>query len=735
MTVTDSVPTLTRDLRLMDSVFTMEARKVRRGQDPYTEMMFPLSVATLARYEAAREGRVFDPSSLDALFPNKVARRRNEFPIINVDIERARDIFLVLDQLVATGDLTGTDQLPANPLKYVLPLNIVNSLVNRWTTEIQGGNRPVDAHLKQKLEVVASLLLYEAHPDRQELDVPRRRKFDVDIDTPLLPNTIERLRDVEEQKLFTELGEVSEFDFVIAKSAVHAFLTLARQHDTAIDIAGIPELYRRGLFPLSLLTNNDNVMDSIALIIGRKKEDIYDAISRVEETHRFHRSTSLEKVLEIYDRRVTQIELERIEKATLETERREEIAREIQADFDRELHMLFAQECITELEAQADQVRERTHSSLANGSQFSRVVGSKNISAALAPAEEILNADNLVDEILHTTTAVILDTSEFARLMTHALDYGLVTDKSSFLPIVKTPRTEQGEMEHTPLALTPANLWYIGVVVNLVPAPEFEAKVFLGPQGLMRAAIQTEADRKIGSIYAFINARTTDIFSEAALVHMITRDVMANDDRSQNYVEAIETLHAIAVQLDAGHMNTICAVRDISLFAGGICDTSEKWKKLSQNPLIQKPVDPHHEMLGIPEDELMAIAMYYHLPPEMTGMIVTGQVNGLNLHLTKRDVQRHQAEVKANDTTGKMLKIARNVRRSFGTGGERLRNRADSIEMGPLNKLEVAHDLRTVAARYSLLFRGVGPHLRDPNTSITNSFSRLPPTHNVGAVR
>ncbi len=604
---------------------------------------FEIHRDVIERYNAARAGIVFDEASLLDLYGStihskKVAKNRNEFTKEKRSYEEARDIYNVLARIVATGDLTGSDQLPPQPLKQIAPLTVVNNIVSSWITQLHATNGvEIGNDQKVQLEAIISLALSESK----------------------MLDSIETMKEHPDQIDYVKICNVSALDFAIAKSAVGAYITLVKQHGLGPDVSGLAELYRRGLFPLSMLMLNDGVIERMCLLTGREKEELCKAIVDVEETHAMHRAESICTLIDNYEAYTQQLERQRAER--IEREERESLA---------------AQSLRTRV------VREPKINSHKTGQR----------------TDEMDRIDE-AKALIHSSAILVEDAAWFVNTFTTDVlghEHPLLPDMKGFASVSNIEEPFRADTDST-------NIWFVaGVFENFectLPQRNF-------PHSHRVSPIQEEM-RNVPGVnvrsYVLI-ARAIDVYTEAVIANSTMRSLLTGDERGPNFAKAVKSLGTIVRDLDALHANSIEALRDPRALRTGVADTHRAWRKLVYNPIMDREPEPGQTVVHLEDVEVRYASMLFHLPTPITKALFANRFVGLEWDLTDLQFGKRLKDLHEHDPFEKSIRIGESMRYTLSTAG------IDTVEVPykftntVSNSESYVQYVRPVSERYDRLY-------------------------------
>ena len=659
--MTQSTPNIEKDLTGLKGAIELTDEILRKGGilNPRFHMFIHSDV--LARYLSARAGEVFDPNGLDHLFENNIARRRGEFKMVRIPYEDIHDVYRVIARLHSTGDLTGADQLPTTPLKQLSPVSAVNNIVNAWSSDLRTPNHPAsDPALREKLEAIANLILHEAHPDSQDLTTPRRRKTDFQISAPLLVHTLDRIRDTPDQQEFAQVCDATDLDFAITKSAVGAYITLVSQHGLTPDVSGLAEMYRRGLLPLSILTKNNGIIENICLLTGREKDELVDAIARVEETHSIQRPALVSTLLEKYEVHLEEVELERKERA------------------------------------EKDAARQK-HSPSRNANH----VLEKNPPAQTPQREADMDMEVEAHILLRSSAAI----AEDSAWVTNALVAGVLGHPDAPLPdLTGFTRSTESLDERFQVDLEPTDVWFTSAFLqgfnNNLKYAQASNKY---PALLSMPQDEFSSD----SITCYLlAAREIDVFVESMLAHSALRSLLIEKERGPEFKKAIKALGAIVSDLDRLHLNTLESLRDVLNLKSDIANTTRAWRKLLHNPLMKRVPSEGQTVINLDDEQIREASLLYHLPVPVTKAIFANEFVGMAWDLTDEQFQARIAERNSFDATGRVQEVAESIRHSLSTAGLETVVRGYPLKLQIHNPKGFSEYVRPVSKRYDDIFEG-----------------------------
>lgn len=285
---------LPNDLSVIQTILRVEAGVLRRDptRKPYSDgLLLPVSPEILVGYKALRDSEIFSGFTPEAHIDNfrELAQGNSGESEIEIPFSLARDIYNVHFQKA---------HLPEVPLKGLEPLTVINLMVSFWGKELDPTTRRVlDERTKSALDGLANQIVDEAHPDNLDLTVPRRRRDDLEVSRDLLLLGVDRIKNRPGRQRTTIEEGIPEKNFEIAKDAVAAFVTLVSQHKLKPNVRGFLELYRRGLFPLTLMLTDMPCIMAMETLTGYSAEQLMESIAIVDVSHSLLRTESIENLL------------------------------------------------------------------------------------------------------------------------------------------------------------------------------------------------------------------------------------------------------------------------------------------------------------------------------------------------------------------------------------------------------------------------------------------------------
>ncbi|HMS25687.1 MAG TPA: hypothetical protein PKB15_08410 [Acidimicrobiia bacterium] len=96
--------------------------------------------------------------------------------------------------------------------------------------------------------------------------------------------------------------------------------------------------------------------------------------------------------------------------------------------------------------------------------------------------------------------------------------------------------------------------------------------------------------------------------------------------------------------------------------------TSSYWAHLSRNPLVFQSSDRP----SFPLDDIQLVSVGSHLPLEMTGALLTGNVCGDVWSMGPSDVELMKAFMEGIDGSDRIIDLASDLRESYGTHGDKV---------------------------------------------------------------
>lgn len=588
---------------------------------PKTIVTIPLDA--IKRYEAACRGVEFDPASIAELYPNAKARRQHEMPTVKMPYSQARDIFRVLENL---GEDLNISRLPETPIVNLEPLSLVDRIFDNWTyaaiQEQPQLDRVEHEELRSELRRVLSLIIEESHPDVQDIQTPRRRKGDSPISRPLLLDVVERIRDDEDQQAYVQIAELRDVDFKIAKAAVGALATLTRQHGSSVDLSGINELYRRGLLPLSLVIENEETIEAISKLIGRKPQEICEAIAKVEETHFQLRGTHLKNLADSYH------------------------------SFVEALHS-------------AQEQRNSSRIAETPPKPQPRVVNAPARTPKELDPELIEKAEDTLRHLVAKAAKLCADASRCSELF----------DREILQDVPDLPTTsELGDQVHDAkvrIEIKATNFWFKAAQASR------RAMVFKAPVGEMIEAMSAihPDDKPIRTFIYLSKARMADVFVEGVLVNTTARFLLEQPARNADFLEAVKQLENATNALEKYHANVVASLSEPAEIGKCAVNTDRFWRKLGFNPILQVDHSQEHGSIDITDPNVFdgrareISYMFYHLPPSLAEPLFANQYGGLVWDLTNEFFDKRRDEISSVDPNGTIMETARSWRANFGTAG------------------------------------------------------------------
>lgn len=628
------------------------------------------SATSFERYKAARAGVPFDPASVLPYYPEgkagEKARRRGEEPTVSVPFEHTRDMFSVLENLNNFEAIYGAHQLPAIPLRSLTPVTVINRVADYWYHSVAHTYQPTaTSDLREEIEAVVNLVLHEAHPDRQDENIPRRRALDTDTHTPLLIDTLPRVRDRNDQKEYVEICEIDDQQFNIVKSAVHAYVTLIGQHQLEPDMSAVTELYRRGLLPLSILIENKDVITAISGIIGRTEKEITEAVALVEPTHVEHRPEAIRHLLTGYDNHLEAV-----------------------------LH--HRQKIIAE---QAAQQRDNVPSTRTISQRRSASPLSNGAGATSAKVETDLR------DMIERIGLVIMDSSVFSDDMrTHVLG------ARPFLPI------PDYEVDLNPasnddfvILMNPANVWFESCYYYAsVEIKDSVVQAGLQLPGLMSAKsikdVELEPifdpyERTISTLAHLYNARSTDVYVESVMAFTVACDLLENGPRDERLVKIVKDLTALTGKLETLHADSLRAVRDTGLMSKELVSTDREWGKIVNNPLTSTGTQEECVLPG--DADKVFGSMMFHVPICTVDEIFSNAFTGMQMGYDRESFDKRVNEIMRRDPDGKVMRFSRSIRHHYGTAGKGIVSNNGTIHFDVEDHDRLRAILAPVAERYA----------------------------------
>lgn len=709
-----STPYLAQDFNSLRHLFRAEAAHIKRHEgEPFDDAStYPLHRDTLERYRTlTRTGRQFDPDSVESFYPNATARRRRKIKTARITIEQARDVYQVLGRLLVNGDPVRSDQLPPRAISSLHPHSVVNKVVDAWMNDLgfqkDFTGRWVDSSAvlaEPMLIKIANRLLSEAHPDRQELTTQRRRKDDVPISTPLFIHTIPRIRDDETQIENVQILEVTNRQFHIAKSAVGAYIELVGQHGLSPSVEGFAEMFRRGLFPFSVFSNDHEVLNAMHVLTGRTWDEIKEAIQIVDESHRDKRAENLVTLINGYEKFLDDLAIhQREEAARIKREQKEKAAQERAA---REAAKIAA------AEKAASEAAERASAKSAPVSPEPKVKKQRNRpNPSLVAA--IDNAEKELERLLMANLSLMHHLSVFAGDMTRAKNVRTGKKSKSYLPSVigEVDPDHPDAPPHVAVVLSPTNLWFETMYDQFSPYTDRRKN---DPFGL-KSPISAEPDKTriiVEGFCGMIDARSVDVFNDAIAAHMLANVALRSPVRDYEFVSLAKDLDKLLAIDDAAYVNTIQSIRDPSLLEKGIADTSKIWQRIFSYKFIQREPEPDDVTFDMTNSQIVRAAMVFQLDLQLAARGFGGQIEGFRWGLSADEYDGIETYLTTNDPSGSVLKYARNTRAAYGTGGKLIAADRDPTEINLSRYAEIVKTLRPVAQIFDDAFVGMTGELK-----------------------
>lgn len=605
------------------------------------------------RYKAARRGEPFNPASIEHHYPEGRAgeklKRRDEEPKIIVPLDDARDMFRVLENLNTFEEHFGASQLPCVPLRSLTPVAVINRVVDSWLHSIAGTPQQIHTDLREEIEAIVNLVLHEAHPDRQNQEMPRRRSGDSDATMPLLINGLARVRDLDDQQDFVEICEIQDREFNIIKSAVHAYATLIAQHGLDPNMDGVTELYRRGLLPLSILIESKEVLTAISGLTGRTEMEISEAIALVEPTHVEHRPEAISYLLNQYDNHID---------ASLR-HRQELLAKQARDTSGR----------VTNIPPR------KSSQPLSNTPTFTPSVQEK--------------AESDLIDMIDRVGLIIMDSAIFSDDMR-----ARVLGAKPFLPIPnRDVDLNPSSNEDFTILMNPANVW-------------FETCHFNSRRTVPRTIADIDAwndeepyERTVSTLAHLFNARATDIYVEGVIAFTVACDIIENAPRDQQFIKLVKSLSAVTAKLETLHRDSILAVVNGSVPSQDLVSTDPEWGKIVHNPHTNQQSD-HVSIINGIEDQRLA-SMMFHVPFGIVDKVFNNSFTGMGRGYDRESFDECVASLKSRDRNGSILKLACSVRSRLGTAGRSIISGNGTITMDVGNPERLRDIFEPVANRYT----------------------------------
>ncbi|MFN8015829.1 MAG: hypothetical protein U0R17_04390 [Acidimicrobiia bacterium] len=622
------------------------------------DQIVEVTLDALARYQAAMAGIVISQREIDALYPNSKAKRQKNMPSVQMTYSQSKDIWTVLETL---GEEPGTNQLPSSPIRYLSPLIITEKIADHWTTTLQASRQDpsltgiYSLELHDELKGLLTHLFDECRADAQDVNVPRRRKTDKQLDEAKMIDEISPIRNIEDQKVFAEVVGISDLDFKITKACVGALTTLISQHSQSIDLSGIREMYKRGLLPLSIIIENDEVLNAISKIVGRTKEQICESVSRVEESHIETRAQSIETLLDSYEAFI-----------------------------------------------------DATHKPVVKEAPAARPTKpafkpSNTAHARTGPSEEeIKDAERRIEKAIERCAKLTVDATMTSELIDRHL-FGTDPD----LPTVDSI-AGQSDPNHLRVTISTTNFWFKTAQVSR------QAMVPITPAGQALKALEAiPVDNRALHVFSYLmKARLADTFVEGVIANSTGRYLLDQHVRDKDFIAAAKHLEALAESLGVYHLNTIETLSDHTKMKRSHVDTEKQWRKLIHNPILQVDRSGEFGCIDLSDTSRFEAGTFdrtfllYHLPAPLTRPLFENTFGGIAWDLSHDQFERKLGEIDAADTTGRVIEKALSWKAQYGTSSSRISNREVPLELDFKDVEKLRELFKPISQRYELAIEG-----------------------------
>ena len=252
------------------------------------------------------------------------------------------------------------------------------------------------------------------------------------------------------------------------------------------------------------------------------------------------------------------------------------------------------------------------------------------------------------------------------------------------LPNLSTVQDFEGEAVHIQLP----NMW-LHASDLILGAPKL---IVIEDDLSHTRAMSTSTYDEIAVLFC---ARTLDILMEAVLAKKLA-DVFQTAERNEHFFRGAKSITHILDALTALHKDMILGLRRPEGLQSYAATTTPGWAQLSTNPLIVSST----EGTTIPEDDIRLLSIGSHLPLEMTGALLAGNVQGEVWSVDLDDVADMKKILTLIDLPVEKVNYASMLRSAYGSQGPHVPVTDRSFLVGVRDETEFASIFQPLTSQY-----------------------------------